>query len=81
MSALGAAAGAARGCKKDDTPTGSGKVKVTFAPSGNVTSATLESGPWAGTPAVGCIVGAFRGAHVPAFDGAPVSVSKTISIN
>jgi hypothetical protein len=81
MGALGAAAGGARSCKTADGPTGSGKVKVTFAPSGNVTSVNLESGPFAGTPMVGCILGAFRGAKVPPFDGSPVSVSKSFSIN
>jgi predicted Zn finger-like uncharacterized protein len=79
--ALSAAAAAARGCKTADGPTGTGRVKVTFAPSGNVTSATLESGPWAGTPMAGCIVGAFRGVHVPPFDGAAQPVGKTITIN
>jgi hypothetical protein len=81
MSALGAAAGAARGCKKPDGPTGSGKVKVIFAPSGNVTSATVEGGPFAGTPTGGCVASAFRGAHVPSFDGSSVAVSKSFSIN
>jgi predicted Zn finger-like uncharacterized protein len=79
--ALSRASGAARGCKKPDGPTGSGKVRVTFAPSGNVTSATVEGPPFAGTPVGGCIASAFRGARVPPFEGAPVSVSKTVNIN
>ena len=81
MSALGGAAGAAKGCKKPDGPTGGGKVRVTFAPSGNVTSATVEGPPFAGTPVGGCIASAFRGAHVPPFEGSPVAVSKSFSIN
>lgn len=81
LSALSAAASSARSCKKPDGPTGTGKVKVTFAPSGNVTSATVDGPPFAGTAVGGCIASAFRGAHVPPFDGAPVSVSKTFSIN
>ena len=48
-SALGAAAGAAHRCAKPDGPTGSGRVKVTFAPSGHVTSATIDGPPFAGT--------------------------------
>ncbi len=80
-SALGAAAGAARGCAKPDGPTGSGRVKVTFAPSGRVTTATIEGPPFAGTAVGGCIAGAFRGAHIPAFDGSPVSVTKSFSVN
>jgi predicted Zn finger-like uncharacterized protein len=81
LSALSSAASSARGCKKPDGPTGSGKVKVTFAPSGNVTSSTVDGPPFAGTPVGGCVASAFRGAHVPPFDGAPVSVSKTFNIN
>jgi predicted Zn finger-like uncharacterized protein len=81
MSALSKAAGAAKSCKKDDGPTGSGKVKVTFAPSGNVTSATVEGPPFAGTAVGGCVAAAFRGARVPPFDGTPISVSKSFTIN
>jgi predicted Zn finger-like uncharacterized protein len=80
-SALGGAAGAAKGCKKPDGPTGSGRVKVTFAPSGNVTSAVVDGPPFSGTSVGGCIAAAFRGAHVPPFDGAPVVVSKSFTIN
>jgi hypothetical protein len=80
-SALGAAAGAAKGCKKPDGPTGSGRVKVTFAPSGNVTSAVVDGPPFAGTPVGGCVASAFRSARVPPFSGAPVTVSKSFNIN
>jgi len=80
-SALGAAAGSAKSCKKADGPTGSGKVKVTFAPSGNVTSASVVGGPFAGTSVGGCIASAFRSAKVPPFDGSPVSVTKSFTIN
>jgi len=80
-SALGSAAGAAKGCKKPDGPTGTGKVKVTFAPSGNVTSAQVQGAPFAGTPVGGCVASAFRSARVPPFSGAPVSVTKSFSIN
>jgi len=79
--ALGGAAGAARSCKKGDGPTGSGKVKVTFAPSGNVTSASVVGAPFAGTSVGGCVASAFRSAKVPPFDGSPVSVTKSFSIN
>ncbi len=73
--------GAAKSCKKDDGPTGAGKVKVTFAPSGNVTSASVEGPPFAGTAVGGCVAAAFRSAHVPPFDGGPISVSKSFIIN
>ncbi|WP_437952379.1 zinc-ribbon domain-containing protein [Sorangium sp. So ce296] len=80
-SALGAAAGSAKSCKKAGGPTGTGKVKVTFAPSGNVTSAEVQGAPFAGTSVGGCVARLFRGARVPAFGGGPVSVSKSFTIN
>ncbi|AKT36559.1 zinc-ribbon domain-containing protein [Chondromyces crocatus] len=80
-SALGSAAGAAKSCKKPDGPTGTGKVKVTFAPSGNVTSAQVQGAPYAGTPVGGCVAATFRAARVPPFSGAPVSVTKSFTIN
>ncbi len=81
ISALGGASGSAGGCKKAGGPTGVGKVQVTFAPSGRVTSATVMGAPFAGTAVGGCVAGAFRRAHVPAFSGNPVTVSKSFSIN
>jgi predicted Zn finger-like uncharacterized protein len=81
ISALGGAAGSAGGCKKAGGPTGVGKVQVTFAPSGRVTSATVMGPPFAGTAVGGCVAGAFRRAHVPAFAGSPVTVSKSFAIN
>jgi hypothetical protein len=81
ISALGAAAGSAGGCKKPGGPTGVGKVQVTFAPSGRVTSATVMGAPFAGTAVGGCVAGAFRRAKVPAFSGNPVTVSKSFAIN
>jgi predicted Zn finger-like uncharacterized protein len=81
ISALGAAAGSAGGCKKPGGPTGTGKVQVTFAPSGRVTSATVMGPPFAGTAVGGCVAGAFRRAKVPAFSGNPVTVSKSFAIN
>ena len=80
--ALGGAASSARSCKKKpDDPSGTGRVKVTFAPSGKVTTANIEGPPFAGTSTGGCIAALFRGAHVPAFDGAAVSVTKSFTIN
>jgi predicted Zn finger-like uncharacterized protein len=82
----GAAQGALGGvnvqsCKKPDGPTGSGHVKITFAPNGSVSSAVVDGGPFPGTPVGGCIAGKFRGAHVPPFGGGPVSVGKSFTIN
>lgn len=78
--ALGAAAAGAASCAKPGGPTGSGKVEVTFAPSGRVTTANVISGPFPGTPVGGCVASTFRKARVPAFSGAPVTVAKGFSI-
>jgi predicted Zn finger-like uncharacterized protein len=80
ISALSAAASGANSCKKPGGPTGSGKATVTFAPSGRATTATV-SGSLAGTPVGGCVASVFRRAHVPAFSGSSVTVSKSFSIN
>jgi predicted Zn finger-like uncharacterized protein len=80
ISALSSAASAASGCKRPDGPTGSGKALVTFAPSGNVTSATVSGGSFGGTSVGGCIASVFRRAKVPPFEGGPVTVSKSFSI-
>ncbi len=82
----GAAAGALgnvniQSCKQPGGPTGSGHVKVTFAPDGNVSAAVIDGGPYPGTPVGGCIAGKYRGAHIPAFSGAPVSVGKSFTLN
>ncbi|HEY1537275.1 MAG TPA: hypothetical protein VGF76_24810, partial [Polyangiaceae bacterium] len=79
VTALGAAAANAASCKKPDGPTGSGKVSVTFAPSGRATM-TNVGGAFAGTEVGGCVARLFRSAKVPAFAGDPVTVSKSFSI-
>ena len=77
---LTAAAGRAAGCKQPDDPSGGATVSVTFAPSGRVTSAKVTSAPFQGTVIGGCIASAFRSASVPPFEGAPVNVTKNVSI-
>jgi predicted Zn finger-like uncharacterized protein len=81
IAALNAAAGAASGCKKPDGPTGTGRVSVTFAPSGRVTSANVDGPPFGGTSVGGCVAARFRSAHVPPFSGSPVTVHKSFTIN
>lgn len=81
VSALSAAAGSAGSCKKLGGPTGTGRVTVTFAPSGRVTTANVEGAPFAGTSVGGCVASLFRKAHIPAFSGNAVTVSKSFSIN
>ena len=67
-------------CKSNGGPTGQGHVTVTFTPDGSVASAVVDQGPFPGTTVGGCVAGKFRGAHVPAFGGAPVRVGKSFSI-
>jgi predicted Zn finger-like uncharacterized protein len=77
---LGAIAGAVQGCKRGDA-SGSGRVVVTFAPSGQVQSAVVTDPPFAGTPTGSCVASRFRSAHVPAFSGSPFEVAKHFTIN
>jgi len=81
LSALSAAATSAQSCRKGDGPTGSGRIAVTFANSGQATTANVEGPPFAGTPVGGCVAARFRGTHVPPYGGAPVTVHKTFNIN
>jgi cytoskeletal protein RodZ len=79
VAALGAAAANAGSCKKPDGPTGSGKVSVTFAPSGRAT-ATSVAGELAGTEVGGCVARLLRSAKVPPFSGDPVTVAKSFTV-
>jgi predicted Zn finger-like uncharacterized protein len=79
--ALAAAAANAAGCGSASGPKGSGKVQVTFAPSGRVTSANVVSGPFGGTSVGGCVASKFRAARVPAFSGSPQTVAKGFTVN
>lgn len=78
--AVGGAKGAASGCKQEGGPQGNARVSITFAPSGRVSSASVEGPPFAGTPVGGCVASKFRGIKVPAFTGAPVTVRATVPI-
>jgi hypothetical protein len=80
IAALSSAASASTSCKRPGGPTGSGKVLVTFAPSGRVTSANVAGGAFGGTSVGGCVASVFRRAKVPPFGGGPVTVSKSFSI-
>ena len=64
--ALEDAADRADKCKTIDTPSGTARVAVTFAPNGHVTNAIIESGPFVGTAAGTCVASKFRSAKVPA---------------
>jgi hypothetical protein len=72
-----AAARAAR-CKTIDTPSGTARIAVTFAPSGQATNAIIESGPFVGTAAGTCVASKFKAARVPPFSGDAVQVHKSV---
>ncbi|MFO7177565.1 MAG: zinc-ribbon domain-containing protein [Pseudomonadota bacterium] len=80
VAALSNAANQARSCKKPGGPTGTGKVTLTFANSGRVTSAVVSDPPFAGTSVGGCVASVFRKAKVPPFTGNPVRVSKSFTV-
>jgi predicted Zn finger-like uncharacterized protein len=78
---LASVAAGVQSCKRGET-TGSGRVEISFGPSGAVQSATLMPGsPFDGTPTGKCVEARFRQARVPAFTGSPVAVTKSFSIN
>ncbi len=76
---LGAARRASK-CRKPGDPSGVAKVEVWFAPSGRVTSATVNGKPFAGTPTGGCIAATLRTARIPPFGGERRMVAKTLVI-
>lgn len=80
-STLGAVASSLGSCKKPNGPTGPGKVKVTFQPSGQVSAVEFVEGSYAGTAVGGCILAKFRGAHIPPFGGSAVPANKSFVIN
>jgi hypothetical protein len=77
LSALQAAATAAQSCRTPDGPTGEGRIAVVFAGNGKVTSATVESSPYAGTPVGDCIENRFLRVRIPPFSGTPITVHKS----
>lgn len=68
-------------CKKPDGPTGPGKVKVTFANSGAVSSVEMVGAPYAGTPVGDCASSRFKMARVTPFEGSPGVVDYAFRIN
>jgi hypothetical protein len=74
---LQAAVASAATCKSASSPEGVARVTVTFAPSGQVVSATVGA-PFTGTLEAECISGKFRALHVPPFSGDPVVLRKSV---
>ena len=85
---LSKAAAAARECSGAADPHGTGRIIVSFAPEGHITSAVIERGLTSpdgrptgtdirGTSVGNCVQSIFRKARVPPFSGGAVSVHKT----
>ncbi len=72
-SAMGAVTPAVRACAGGQT--GTAAIRIVFAGSGRVTTATVTSPPFAGTPAGSCMARAVRGARVPPFSNSNLTVT------
>jgi hypothetical protein len=65
-------------CKATNAAKGEGHVMITFAPAGAAQEATIDKGPWVGTPVAKCMAKEFKKqAKVPAFKGESVTVGKS----
>jgi hypothetical protein len=78
--ALAQAAQRAQGCHVPGGPTGSVRVSITFAPSGDVTGATVQGASFSNTIEGECIAAKFRALHIPAFSGSDFVARKTVAI-
>src|SRR5437763_743528 len=63
-------------CKATNAVKGEGHVMITFAPTGGAQAATIDKGPWVGTPVAKCMAKEFKKAKVPAFKGEAITVGK-----
>jgi hypothetical protein len=59
---------------------GSSRVSVTFAPSGDAISASVEGGDLGGNSVGSCVARHMRSVRVPAFTGSRVTVRKTVHV-
>ncbi|MCC6551879.1 MAG: hypothetical protein IT372_02505 [Polyangiaceae bacterium] len=80
--ALAHAAELAKSCRRDDARARSYRVRVVLQPGGSVRTATVLGEPLGPTATGECIAETFRSAvRVPAFDGAPVTLVKTVKVD
>ncbi len=77
--ALKRAATEARSCAEEGGPSGLTKVEVTFQPSGEVSSVQMLPDV-VGTPAAACLYKVFGKVHVPPFEGAEVTVPRSVNL-
>jgi hypothetical protein len=77
--ALSAIASSAGSCITEGNPAATIRVAVTFAPTGNVTTALVDGAPFLSGREGGCIARLFHAAKVPAYQGGLVTVRKSFS--
>lgn len=65
-------------CKKDGP--GSSHVKITFETNGTVSSAVVDTPPFANTQTGACVEQRYRAVKIPPFDVGPIIVGKTFTI-
>jgi GYF domain 2 len=79
--ALDEAAGQAKNCRPAGGPSGTGRVQVSYEPSGKVAGVTILTSKFENTTTGSCVRMLFRRAKVPEFTGVPVMVvSKAFEI-
>lgn len=64
-------------CRATNAEKGEGHVVITFTPAGTAAKATVDKGPWVGTPLAKCFASQFKKTTIPAFGGEPVTVGKS----
>lgn len=79
MRALAEAALEAKDCGSTESPK-TRKIKLTFAPTGQVVSAAVQDTAFAATGVGKCVAARFRRVRVPPFEGPPVTVTKSFSV-
>ncbi len=78
--ALARSATFAQSCQPARGPSGSGKVRVVYDPSGSVKSVEILTARFRGTLTGSCVRQVFRRAKIPAFDGRAPTFIKTFNI-
>jgi type IV secretory pathway VirB10-like protein len=68
----------AKSCLGASSPSGTARISVTFATSGEAVGATVSGSPFQGTLEGQCMAAKFRSLRVPAFSGNEVIVRKSI---
>lgn len=77
---LGEVAQSLAPCSEPTGPTGQGRARVLFAPTGRARSVALDA-PYANTAVGACIEKMFLDVRVPAFGGQPVRVNKSFALS